>query len=193
MLAALGCADAQTAPSEQTGSQGQDTVVAEVGGRKITMKELEERWQTMDPGERARLNQLLYQNRRNVLEQMMGDVLIEQAAKAAGTDVEAYRKQEIAKRLKPVTDADVKQFFDENKDRTGGRSIEQLGPSIKSYLTTTRDQQARAQLVDDLKSKAPASRIYLDPPRMAVAISPDDPAIGPATAPVTIVEFSDYQ
>ena len=193
ILAALGCADAQTAPSEQTGSQSQDTVVAEVGGRKITMKELDERWQTMDPGERARVTQLVYQNRRNVLEQMMGDVLIEQAAKAAGTDVEVYRKQEIAKRLKPVTDDDVRKFFEENKDRTQGRTIEQLGPSIKSYLASTRDGQARAQLIDDLKSKGPASRILLDPPRLIVAVAPDDPAIGPATAPVTIVEYSDYQ
>ena len=110
ILALSGCADAETA-SEQAASQGQDTVVAEVGGRAITMKELDERWQTTDPGERARVTQLVYQNRRNVLEQMMGDVLIEQAAKTAGLEVEAYRKQEIAKRLKPVRDEDVRQFF----------------------------------------------------------------------------------
>ena len=193
IVAAFGCADAQTAPSDQTGSAAPDTVVAEVGGRKITMKELDERWQTMDPGERARVTQLVYQNRRNVLEQMMGDVLIEQAAKAAGMELEAYRKQEIAKRLKPVTEEDVRQFFEENKDRTQGRTIEQLGPSIRAYLTTNRDQQARAQLIDDLKTKTPASRILLEPPRIAIDVAPDDPAIGSPTAPVTIVEFSDYQ
>lgn len=193
IVAALGCADAQTAPSAQSGSAAPDTVVAEVGGRKITMKELDDRWQTMDPGERARVTQLVYQNRRNVLEQMMGDALIEQAAKSAGMELEAYRKQEIAKRLKPVTEEDVQQFFEENKDRAQGRTIEQLGPSIRAYLTTNRDQQARAQLIDDLKQKAPASRILLEPPRITVAISADDPAIGPPTAPVTIVEFSDYQ
>jgi SurA-like protein len=192
IVAALGCADAQTAP-EQSGSAAPDTVVAEVGGRKITMKELDDRWQTTDPGERARVTQLVYQNRRNVLEQMMGEVLIEQAAKSAGMELEAYRKQEIARRLKPVNEEDVQQFFEENKDRAQGRTIEQLGPSIRAYLTTNRDQQARAQLIDDLKQKAPASRILLEPPRITVAISADDPAIGPPSAPVTIVEFSDYQ
>ena len=192
IVAALGCADAQTAP-EQSGSAAPDTVVAEVGGRKITMKELDDRWQTTDPGERARVTQLVYQNRRNVLEQMMGEVLIEQAAKSAGMELEAYRKQEIARRLKSVTEEDVQQFFEENKDRAQGRTIEQLGPSIRAYLTTNRDQQARAQLIDDLKQKAPASRILLEPPRITVAISADDPAIGPPSAPVTIVEFSDYQ
>ena len=86
----LACADAQTAPAEQAppsatlDARTPDAVVAEVGGRKITMKELDDRWQSMDPAERARVTQLLYQNRRNVLDQMVGDVLIEEAAKAAG-------------------------------------------------------------------------------------------------------------
>jgi len=193
IMMALACADAQTAGSGQATAQGQDTVVAEVAGRKITMKELDDRWQATDPAERARVTQLVYQNRRNVLDQMMGDVLIEQAAKAAGMSVDQFTMQEIAKRLKPVTDADVQQFFDENKDRAQGRTIDQLGASIRSFLTSNRQQQARAQLVDDLRKKAPASRVLLDPPRQTVVVAADDPAIGPATAPVTIVEYSDYQ
>ena len=38
---------------------------------------------------RAR-HQLLYQNRRNMLEQLVGDILIENAAKAAGQTVDAF-------------------------------------------------------------------------------------------------------
>lgn len=193
IVTALACADAQTAPSAQSPAQAPDAVVAEVGGRKITMKELDDRWQSMDPAERARVTQLVYQNRRNVLDQMMGDALIEQAAKTAGMPVDQYTLQEIGTRIKPVTDADVQQFFDENKDRTQGRTIDQLEASIKSFLSNNRQQQARAQLVDDLKKKSAASRVYLDPPRQTVEVAADDPAIGPATAPVTIVEFSDYQ
>ena len=193
IVTALACADAQTAPSAQSPAQAPDAVVAEVGGRKITMKELDDRWQSMDPAERARVTQLVYQNRRNVLDQMMGDALIEQAAKTAGMPVDQYTLQEIGTRIKPVTDADVQQFFDENKDRTQGRTIDQLEASIKSFLSNNRQQQARAQLVDDLKKKSAATRVYLDPPRQTVEVAADDPAIGPATAPVTIVEFSDYQ
>ena len=192
-MTALACADAQTAPSQQATAQNQDAVVAEVGGRKITLKELDDRWQSLDPAERARVSQLMYQNRRNMLDQMVGDALIEEAAKAAGMPTAQYTSQETAKRIKPVTDAEVQQFFDENKDRAQGRTLDQLAGSIKSFLSSNRQQQARAQLVDDLKKKSPATRVMLDPPRQAVEVAADDPAIGPATAPVTIVEFSDYQ
>ncbi len=195
----LACSNAQTAPAQQAATQAQpstpetaDAVVAEIGGRKITMKELDDRWQSTDPGERSRITQLLYQNRRNVLDQMMGDLLIEQAAKTAALPVPKFTEDETAKRLKPVTEAEVRQFYEENKDRAQGRSFEQLSDQIRSFLTGNRQQQARAILVDDLK-KANATRILLEPPRVAVEISDDDPSVGPATAPVTIVEFSDYQ
>lgn len=196
----VACSNAQTAPAQQAATQPQpstpqtaDAVVAEIGGRKITMKELDDRWQSMDPAERSRITQLLYQNRRNVLDQMMGDLLIEQAAKTAGVPVQKFTEDETAKRLKPVTEADVRQFYEDNKDRTQGRPFEQLSDQIRSFLTGNRQQQARAILVDDLKKKADATRILLEPPRIAVEISDDDPSVGPATAPVTIVEFSDYQ
>jgi len=195
---ALGCSSAETAPAEQAVTQPStpqtpDAVVAEVGGRKITMKELDDRWQSMDPAERARVTQLLYQNRRNILDQMMGEVLIEQAAKTAGVAVEKFTEEETAKRLKPVTDGEVRQFYEDNKDRAQGRPYEQLADQIKAFLNSNRQQQARAVLVDDLKKKAGAARVMLDPPRIPVEISNDDPYVGPVTAPVTIVEFSDYQ
>jgi hypothetical protein len=194
---AVGCAAAETAPSEQspssqTPAQTQDAIVAEMSGRRITLKEVDDRWQAMDPAERARVTQLLYQNRRNVLDQMVGDALIEEAAKAAGTSVAEYQKQEISARLRQVTDEDIKRFFDENKDRAQGRSIEQLSGPIRDFLAGQRQQQARAQLVDDLKKKSPA-RILLEPPRQTVEVASDDPTMGPPTAAVTLVEFSDYQ
>jgi protein-disulfide isomerase len=188
-----GCADAQTAPAEQAPPQTQDAVVAEVAGRKITMKELDERWQSFDPGERARVTQLLYQNRRNVLDQMIGELLIEEAAKKAGVAADEFTRQETAKRLKPVSDTDVKQFFEENKDRAQGRTYEQLAPQIETFLTSNRQQQARAQLIDDLKNASSGARVMLEPPRLDVQVDGDDPSLGPPNAAVTLVEFSDYQ
>jgi hypothetical protein len=193
ILSALACADAQTAPAGQSSTQTQDAVVAEVAGRKITLKELDERWQTMDPGERARVTQLLYQNRRNVLDQMVGDVLIEEAAKAAGMSLPQYLEQETKKRLLPVSDADMRQFYESNKDRAQGQTFDQLQGAIRNFLAGQRQAQARAQLVDDLTKKAPGLRVMLDPPRHTVQLAAHDPSTGPANAPVTIVEFSDYE
>jgi protein-disulfide isomerase len=196
LLVLPACGGTQT--SAQSGgsasaSQGQDAVVAELGGRRITMKELDERWQAVDPAERARVTQLLYQNRRNVLEQMIGDLLIAEAAKSAGMSEEQYLEQETAKRARPVTEAEVRTFYDDNKDRAQGRTFEQLQEQIREFLQSQRRLQARAQLVDDLMNERDDVRVLLDPPRQEVRLTDHDPASGPANAPVTIIEFSDYQ
>lgn len=199
---AIACSDSPTAaqssspppaPASGPAASGSDQVVAEVAGRRITLGEVDAKWQEFDAAERARLTQLLYQNRRNMLDLVMGDVLIGEAAKAAKLDVEAYTEREIAKRLQPVTDADVQRFFEENKERAQGRTIDQLRQPIQEFLNSQRQQQARAKLVDELQTKAGDVRVFLDPPRVEVTLAATDPSRGPAAAPVTIVEYSDYQ
>jgi protein-disulfide isomerase len=195
LLAVTACGSTQTAAQSPASQQSTpDTIVAELGGRKITLKEIDEKWQSLDPAERMRVTQLLYQNRRNVLDLLVGDLLIDEAAKAAGVPAAEYLEQETKKRTKTVAEADVKAFYETNKERAQGRTFDELRPQISTYLQGQREQQARAQLVDDLKSKRGADlRVLLDPPRQTIEISPDDPASGPQNAPITIVEFSDYQ
>jgi protein-disulfide isomerase len=193
ILALAACTSAQTAPSEQAAPQSEDAVVAEVGGRRITLKDVDQRWQEMDPGERARLTQTLYQHRRNVLEQIIGDMLIEEAAKAANLAVPQYLEKEAGARAKPVSEADLQQFYEENKDRAQGRTFDQLRQPIQEFLTDQRRQQARAILVEDLKKKGGGVRMLLDPPRVNVEAAATDPVKGPANAPITIIEYSDYQ
>lgn len=193
IFALAACTSAQTAPAEQAAAEKPDAVVAEIGGRQITMKEVDERWQALDPAERARVTQLMYQHRRNVLDQIVGDLLIEEAAKAASLTVPQYLEQESVKRIQPVTEAEVQQFFEANKERAGGRTIEQLRQPIQEFLAGQKKQQARAQLVDDLKTKGGAVKVLLDPPRTSVEVAATDPVKGPASAPITIVEYSDFQ
>lgn len=171
-----------------------DEVVAEVGGRKVTLEELDAKWEEFDAAERARVTQLLYQNRRNMLEQLVGDILIEDAATAAKLSVDEFVAQDAAKRQKPVTDAEVAQFYEQNKDRAGGRTLDELRPQIKDFLESQRKLQMRAQLVEELKARSGANvKVLLDPPRYNVAVLDHDPIRGDAAAPVTVVEFSDYQ
>ena len=191
----MACAEHPSA-AEQTPAPATnpDQVVAEIGGRPITLKEVDAKWEEFDAAERARVVQALYQNRRNVLEQMVGDVLIENAAKAAGTTVAAYVEQDGLKRLPAVTEADIARFYEENKDRAGGRTLDQLRAEIKPFLESQRRQQARAMLVEDLKTKSAGGvKVLLEAPRYTVAVADHDAVRGDATAPVTLVEFSDYQ
>ncbi len=188
------CSDAPSAAGQaQASPTNPDQVVAEVNGRKVTLKEVDAKWEEFDAAERARVTQLLYQNRRNMLNQVVGDILIEEAAKAAGLSVDAYLKQEAAKRAKPVTEEELVTFFEQNKDRAQGRPLDELRGPMKEFMERDRALQARAQIVDDLEKKSGGIKVLLDPPRHTVAILPDDPVRGESTAAITLVEFSDYQ
>jgi hypothetical protein len=194
VLAGAACGDDPTAQQLPAPPSDPNQVVAEVGGRKVTLKEVDAKWEEFDSAERARVTQLLYQNRRNMLDQVVGEILIENAAKAASQSVAEFLAQDAAKRQQPVTDAEVAQFYEQNKQRAPGRTLEDLRGQIKDFLESQRKQQSRAQLVEELKAKTGgAVKVMLDPPRYTVAVTDHDPIRGEATAPVTLVEFSDYQ
>jgi protein-disulfide isomerase len=191
----VACSEEPTA-SAQTPSAptNPDQVVAEVSGKPITLKDVDAKWEEFDAAERARIIQAMYQNRRNMIEVIVGEQLIANAAKAAGQSVDAYVAEETARKLPAVTEADITQFYEQNKDRTGGRTLDQLRDEIKPFLERRRGQQARAMIVDDLKAKGGATvKVMLDPPRYTVPTAASDPVRGNPAAPITIVEFSDYQ
>ena len=198
-LGGAGCANAQTAQNAQNAqpitvaSADQNEVVATVGDKKFTLKDVEAKWQEDDPAERARVTQLLYQHRRQSIDQLIGSYFIEEAAKKAGVPTEKYLEAEMTKRRGTVTDAEIQKVYGENKDRVGTQTVEQLRGSITQFIERNRDAQNLAILVDELRKSGPAVKVSLDPPRYVVAIAGHDPSRGPADAPITIVEFSEYQ
>jgi protein-disulfide isomerase len=193
VLGAAACANAQTAqaPPPATGDPSQ--VVATVGGKTFTLADVEARWQQDDPAERARVTQLLYQHRRQSIDQLIGDFLVEEAAKKAGVSKEAYLQEQLTKRRGPITDADIQKVYDDNRDRVGASTVADLKGSITEFITRNRDAQNVAALVEELKAAGPPVSVALDPPRTEVAVEDHDPFRGPADAPITIIEFSEYQ
>jgi protein-disulfide isomerase len=179
-------------PSRAQQTSGSE-VAARIGDRVITMKELEQRWAADDPAAHAEATQKLYEGRRAALDDIVAEMLIGEAAKAKGMTPEAYTEAEIGKRTKAVTDADVVAFYQANINQMQGRSLDQVAPAINRYLTDQQRATARQALVAELRKSGPPLRVMLDAPRTTVAVAPNDPAIGGANAPVTIVEFSDFQ
>ena len=174
-------------------AQQSTDVAARVGDRTITVKELDERWQKEEPGQKAAAEQAIYDGRKAALDAIVADMLVGQAAKAKGVTPEAFVQAEMDKRRKPVTDEDVRTFYVQNSERMQGRSFDQMGPAIQRYLEDEAQSTAKQELIAELKKSGPAINVVMDAPRTTITVNADDPSEGKVDAPVTVVEFSDFQ
>ena len=180
----LACSSAAQSPND---------VAARIGNQSVTVKELDERWRKTDAADQIETIQKLYDGRRNALETIVADMLLAEAAKQRGLSPEAYAQSEISRRVKPVSDAEVASFYQSNVEQMQGRALDVMAPAITRYLTEQKEAEARLALINELRKTGPAVRLMMDAPHFEVELEDSDPSIGNPKAPVTIVEFSDFQ
>jgi len=188
----LAAAVTVVACSSGSAQQGSD-VAARIGDRSITVKELDDRWKASNPTDYAEATQKLYEGRRGALENIVANALIAEAAKDSGMSVEAYEESQVSTRMKPVTDAEVVSFYQANIGQMQGNPLDVMAPHITRFLSEQRRAEARQAWLAELRTSGPDVRIMIEPPRHDVKLAATDPSAGPASAPVTIVEFSDFQ
>jgi protein-disulfide isomerase len=161
-------------------------VAAEVGTKTISIHELDESIKA----QLAKIEGQRYEARKAKLDQMIEDSLLTDKAKSLGITKDDLVKREITDKAKLPTD-DVKATFDKLKGQTGGATLETLGPRIKDMLATQAINTRRADYIRELKQEEKVT-INISPPRLDIDTS-NGHVDGPAHAPVTFVEFSDYQ
>jgi protein-disulfide isomerase len=133
-----------------------------------------------------------YNAQRGAIEEAIARRLFEKEAKARSITTAELMKLEVESKVTPVSPAEQKAFYDQNKARYFANVPEpEALKQIEMGLGQQRMQQRRAEYAASLRTKANV-RILIDPPRTDV-VADDDPAKGPADAPVTIVTFSDFQ
>ncbi len=185
---ALGLVGCTAEATPNTAPKGGSDVAARIGDTEITLEAVDDAARATN----TQAYQALYDARRAALDRLIADQLIETEAKARSVSVEALVEQEITAKIEAVTDSDVSTFFNANQQRMRGRTVEQMTGQIRTHLSRGRGQHARTRFVDELKKKY-AVKISLDPPRTPVEIAENDPVRGPDSAPVKIIEFSDFQ
>jgi protein-disulfide isomerase len=181
-----------SAAQSSSGSPGSDTQqadpVAVVDGVPVTRKDLDA---AIAP-QIAKLEEQAYGIRRDQLEELITTRLLVIEAKRRGTSVEALIAAEVTGKLAPVTDADLDAFVATNRARLSADPAA-IRPQIRTYLETQRESERRRAFVDELRSRSKIE-VMLKPPaifRAAIDVG-DAPIRGPKTAPVTIVEYSDF-
>lgn len=170
--------ESEKAVAEEPASTETAGVLATVGGEAITEAEVRE----------AAAAQLMQAERQKydaisgALDGMIRQKMLELEAAERGVSVEDMMKAEVADKASEVAEADVDAFWTENGSRIRGTK-EQLAEQIRGHL-------AQEKFLAFLKEKYTVTK-NLEPYRIEVAAV--GPSKGPADAPVTIIEFSDFE
>jgi protein-disulfide isomerase len=177
-------------PAEsERGRTSSPTVAATVGSEVITVEEVER----AASAQLAQLEQRRFALIRQKLDELIGERLVAQEAARRGVTPGRLMKDAVYDHVPQVTDAEVKAFLANNRSRLGKGTEKELVALARNYLQTEKVSETQKAFVASLRTQHPVT-IDLQELRAARG-EPDGRGFsrGPAGAPVTIVEFSDFQ
>lgn len=201
-LVGLGCilpaCSAQGGAEAKAAAAAPGGPVAEIDGKPISQADLDAaaapQFAQLEEQKKQMMKQLEDQRAKilqDVLAELVETKLVEAEATKRGITAADLMKSEVEAKVAPVTDEEISKFYDENKARVGGRTLDQLKEQIRQYLGQQRSDKVRGEFMASLR-QGHKVRILMDVPRTPVEVA-NAPTKGPANAPVTIVEWSDFQ
>jgi protein-disulfide isomerase len=126
-------------------------------------------------------------------DQLVDNLLLLDEAKKRQIGPEEIIRTEISDKVRPPTDAEVVKFYEENKARING-DLNSVRNQVALYLQDESKRRLEHDLSEKLRKSANIRWLISEPPQPVQNISvDDDPARGAANAPVTVVEFTDFQ
>src|SRR5574337_293002 len=167
----------------------QPGVAARVDDQVVTLDELEK---ALAP-QLAKLQEQKFQLMESKLEELIGERLLALEAKRRGITVEELLKAEVTSKVTEVTDAEVAGFMTQNKARLQGNEAE-LRPKVRDYLRSQKEYSAHHAYLAALQQRVKVERFLEEPEPTRIPVSAEGAfAQGQKDAPVTIIEFSDFQ
>jgi protein-disulfide isomerase len=183
ILSTTACFSQQPA-AEKGSSAPRAEVLAVIDGKEITDKDL------AIEGDLLQLRQKEYELRQEALDKVVERHLLAKEAAERGVSVDELKQQEILSKVSDPSEAEIEGFYEARKGRIG-QPFEDVRDQIAAVLKEVQVRSAQEEFVATLRKKS-AVEIYLAPPQVEVDLS-RSPTRGPHDAPVTIVEFSDFQ
>lgn len=163
----------------------QADVLARVGGAAITRAEVEEN----AGGQLSQLRQQIYDITEQSLGRTIDGKLLDLAAGERGMDRDAFLAAVIDSSPPEPTEAQVDSVYEAFRDRINAPK-DSVAPQIVAFLVNQARRARFDSLLASLREEYDVVNL-LEPPRTEVAAT--GPAQGPEDAPVTIVEFSDFE
>lgn len=188
LMAVVGVAWTFSERSTVADASAEPEVLATVGGVSLTRDDVE----ATNPEQFSQLRQQLFALTEQSLEQTIQIKLFELEAESRGVTVDELLFDEVESKVPQPTATEIDAFYEDRKDEIPATvSRETIAPQIAEFLR----QQARTgpfrTFMAELRAKYEVSKL-LEPPRLEVATE-GFPSKGPSDAPVTIVEFGDFE
>jgi len=166
-----------------------DAVVVTVGGVPVKASVLNERLKPII----YRIQIDAYEIQKQKADQMVYDLLLIAEANRRQIGPEQIIRTEISEKVRTPSEAEVAKFYTDNKARISG-DLNSVRNQLVAYLQEEERGRFEKELSERLQKNADIRWLITEPqPPVQVISADDDPAIGPVSAPVTIVEFTDFQ
>jgi SurA N-terminal domain len=163
-------------------------VLATVDGHNITEADIANNI----TAQMAQINNQIYTVKKRAVDALIANQLLDQEAKKRGISRDQLLQQEVKDKVAAVSDAEIEKIYNDNKDKLPkGTSLQDVKTRIADQLRSSRQQERQQEFIRELR-KAAAIKLVLKPPLFTVAID-GAPVRGNPSAPVTLVEFSDFQ
>lgn len=163
-----------------------DEAVAVVAGQPILQSELD----TAVKSTMMALQNQEFQIRSKALEDLIRQRVVEAEAKKQGITVEQLYAKEVDARIPTPIDAEVYAYYLGVRSQIN-KPFKEVRAQLQTNLKALEIQQMRNDYVDYLRGQSEIA-VMFQPPRVGVDYDRDR-LRGDAKAPVTIVEFADYQ
>ena len=167
------------------------TPVARYEGGTVTSGELDEFAKDEMKKLQDEHEQRTFELRKAALDALIVKRIIEERAAKEGIKTEDLLKREVTDKSPQPTEQEMKAVYDQAKAQ--GQQLPpfaEVKPQIQQYLQNMRGRDALSAYYDKVRSDAKV-QVLLQPKRIEVAA--EGPSKGPAQAPITIVEFSDFE
>ncbi len=177
-------------PKAPATAADREKTLAVVNGSKVTSGDLEDMVRSVLYDYRHKI----YEIELDALDTRIDDILIDQEAHRRSTTAEALVAAEIAPKAKKVDAFDASKFYNDNKDQFGGRPFNEVREDLLKFLTARELLVAKHDFAEGLRKTATlkVSLVEPAPPTYTIETS-GRPTLGSATAPVTVIVFSDFQ
>ena len=197
-LATLGfvaCKTGGGAPAGKGGVSMEPTAkVAEMDGQPITYEQLAA---DKDVGPKVRQSEVkamtdLYDQRRGLLDELISRRLLEEEAKSKGKTLDQWFQTDYVNSVPDPSQDELKAFVEAHKGQIPA-DVSLEDPRLKQAAKQNRLRENMSKMLDGLREKH-GVKVALEPPELPrIEVQAKGPSRGPETAPVTIVEFSDFQ